>query len=701
MKKIFKEVFKLGRHRVILETGLMACQATGSMLVTMGNTSVLVAITVQKECNEEAEFLPLTVNYQEKSYSSGMIPGGFTRRENRPTENEILISRLIDRSIRPLFSEKFYQEVQVVATVLSYDPEVPPDIPALIGVSASLALSNLPFTGPVVGLRVGFINCEYVLNPSVEDQDASDLDLVVSGTEDSILMVEAQANSLPEDVILGAILYAHKEMQAVIKAIDNLAKYASSKLSWNFIPIAKDNTELEKKIYSNYYREIKSIYQEVKKQTRIERITSLYERAIQDILHKKELKEPISREMIKNIKSVFHKIEKGIVRKNILSGLPRIDGRHTRTIRPINARVGVLPKVHGSALFTRGGTQALVITTLGNDRDAQLVETLGGDKKSRYILHYNFPPYSVGETGRIGAPKRREIGHASLARRATQAVFPCENTYPYVVRVVSEIIESDGSSSMATVCGASLSMMHAGVPLALPVAGIAMGLIKDSDKYAILSDISGEEDHIGDMDFKVAGTSYGITALQMDIKIKGISRKILDSALKQAKEGRLHILSIMNEVISEHNTETSENAPKVEVLTVNPGKIRDVIGKGGMTIKGISESTGALINAYDNGEIKIFAKNYSSLNSAIEQILTLTENIEVGKTYSGKIVKVLDFGAFVNILPGKDGLLLFTEMEEIGINYSKMTEGKNVTVMVQNIDRAGKIKLSFIPHKDR
>ncbi|WP_192482985.1 MULTISPECIES: polyribonucleotide nucleotidyltransferase [Cysteiniphilum] len=686
--KIFKEVFQLGQHQVTLETGSMARQAAGSVLVTMGDTVVLVTTAARKEAKEGIDFFPLTVNYQEKAYAAGKIPGGFPRREGRPSENETLTARLIDRPLRPLFPEGFYNEVQVVATVLSYDPEVPPDIPALIGASASLVLSGVPFEGPVAGVRVGFIDGQYVLNPSFAKLDISELDLVVAGTKDAVLMVESEAKSLPEDVMLGAVLYGHKEMQVIIEAINHLAKYAA-KPRWEFMPQA-ENKALKEQIKSRFYSEIKAVYQETEKQKRVEAINQLRKTVVEAIIADETELEEVS---VEEIKTIFHDIEKEVVRKNILSGLPRIDGRDTRTVRPINVRTGVLPKAHGSALFTRGETQALVVTTLGNDRDAQLVETLGGDKKNRYMLHYNFPPYSVGETGMIGTPKRREIGHANLAKRATQAVFPNEDAYPYVIRVVSEITESNGSSSMATVCGSSLSMMDAGVPLAAPVAGIAMGLIKDGDKYAVLSDILGDEDHLGDMDFKVAGTRYGVTALQMDIKIKGITREIMHAALEQAREGRLHILGIMNEVISEYKTETSDNAPQVEVITIDPSKIRDVIGKGGATVKGITEKTGASIDTSDNGEVKIFAKSRNALNAAIEEVLALTASAEIGQTYSGKVVKVLDFGAFINILPGKDGLLPFAELESIGVNPNTMAEGKSMNVMVQNIDRMGKIKL--------
>ncbi len=686
--KIYKEVFQLGNTEYSIETGGIARQATGSVLVSAGDTVVLVTAVAKKEVKDGADFFPLTVNYQEKSYAAGKIPGGFPRREGRPGEAETLTARLIDRPLRPLFPEGFYNEVQVVATVLSFDPEVPPDIPALIGASASLVLSGVPFEGPIAGVRVGFIDGKYVLNPSLDAQKKSELDLVVAGTSDAVLMVESEAESLPEEVMLGAVLYGHKEMQVIIDAINHLAEYAA-KPRWDY-ESKKENKALKEQIKSKFFSKIKSAYEETEKQKRNACINTLRQEVIEAIVADENEAEEVS---VDEIKDVFHSIEKDLVRKNILAGSPRIDGRDTRTVRPISVRTGVIPKAHGSALFTRGETQALVVTTLGNDRDAQLIENLNGDLKNRYMLHYNFPPYSVGETGMMGTPKRREIGHANLAKRATQAVFPNETVYPYVVRVVSEITESNGSSSMATVCGSSLSMMDAGVPLAAPVAGIAMGLIKEGDKFAVLSDILGDEDHLGDMDFKVAGTQYGVTALQMDIKIKGITREIMQAALDQAKEGRLHILGIMNEVISEYKTETSAHAPQVEVISIDPSKIRDVIGKGGATVKGITEKTGASIDTSDNGDVKIFAKSKASLEAAIAEVEALTASAEVGQTYTGKVVKVLDFGAFVNILPGKDGLLPFSELESLGINPNTLAEGKSLKVMVQNVDRMGKIKL--------
>lgn len=689
--KIYRETFQLGKHQVILETGGIARQAAGSVKVQMGDTIVLVTTAAKKEVKDGIDFFPLTVNYIEKAYAAGKIPGGFTRREGRPGDHETLIARLIDRPLRPLFPEGFFNEVQVVATVLSYDPEVPADIPALIGASASLMISGVPFDGPVAGVRVGFMDGKYILNPSHATLQDSELELIVAGTEDAVLMVESEAKSLPEEVMLGAVLYGHQQMQVVIEAIKSLTKHAG-KPRWEFT-LKQENKVLKSLIQSKFFAEIKQAYQITDKQQRVEMLSVLSKKAVETIIADSTDLEEYSES---EIKTIFHDIEKEIVRENILLGQPRIDGRDTRTVRPIDVQIGVLPKAHGSALFTRGETQALVVTTLGSDRDAQLTETLDGLYKNRYMLHYNFPPYSVGETGMIGTPKRREIGHANLAKRATAAVFPHEEIYPYVVRVVSEITESNGSSSMATVCGSSLSMMDAGVPIAAPVAGIAMGLIKEGSRFAVLSDILGDEDHLGDMDFKVAGTQYGVTALQMDIKIKGITREIMQAALAQARDGRLHILGIMNEVISEYKKTMSDAAPQIHIMNVDPSKIRDIIGKGGATVKGIAERTGASIDTSDDGEVKVFAKNKTSLDAAIAEIEVIIAVPEVGNTYDGKVVKVLDFGAFVNILPGKDGLLSFSDLESQGVNPMTITEGKSVKVIVQAIERQGKVKLALV-----
>lgn len=686
--KIFKRTFEVGKQKIILETGAIARQALGSVMVTAGETIVLVTTTAKNDIKESVDFFPLTVNYQERAYAAGNIPGGFSRREGRPSETENLISRLIDRPLRPLFPKGFNHEVQIIATVLSFDPSVPPDILAMIGASASLMLSGLPFKGPLGAARVGFIGGKYILNPTFSELKNSELDLVIAGTKTAVLMVESEAKNLPEDVMLGAILYGHSQIQGIIESISDLAEHAA-KPSWKFIK-TPENGLLKKKITNQFYASIEDVYQEKDKQKRNEKLFIL----------RKKITENFSNEVAtvannsSEIERTLEQIGKELIRKNILEGKARIDGRNTKTVRPINIKIGSFPKAHGSAIFTRGETQAIVITTLGNDRNAQLVEELNGNIKNRYMLHYNFPPYSVGETGVISTPKRREIGHANLAKRATQAVFPNEEVYPYVVRVVSEITESNGSSSMATVCGASLSMMDAGIPIATPVAGIAMGLVKDKNRFAILSDILGDEDHLGDMDFKIAGTQYGITALQMDIKIEGITREIMSAALTQAKEGRLHILDLMNEVISRHKSKISDNAPQVEVIKIDPNKIRDVIGKGGITIKGITEKTGSSIDTADNGEVKIFAKSKKALEATLAEIKALTINAQIGKKYSGKVVKILDFGIFVNILPGKDGLLLFSELKNSKVPFDKLVEGSCVEVIVQNIDRFGKIKLT-------
>ncbi|MEY8765220.1 MULTISPECIES: polyribonucleotide nucleotidyltransferase [Francisella] len=690
--KIFREVFELGNKEIVLETGGMARQADGSVTVSCGNNVVLVTTVVKKSVSAGADFFPLSVHYLEKTYAAGKIPGGFLRREGRPSEEQILISRLIDRSIRPSFPDGFFNEIQIVATVLSYDGTFSPDMLALIGASASLAISGAPYDDIIAGVRVGYTNGKYILNPNKADLKESDLDLVVSGTDDAILMVESEANSLPESVMLGGILYAHKHLRTIISSINKLAKVASKpRIEYTIYEI---NKLLKSQIKSHFFGEIKNAYTIASKQERNVKLNEVRKNVLEHIFSSDVDGNEYTE---KEILEAFHDIEKDLVRSNILDGKPRIDGRCTETIRPINVKVGVLPGVHGSALFTRGETQALVVTTLGSDRDAQLVESLDGMEKSRYMLHYNFPPYSVGECGMVGmAPKRREVGHANLAKRATQAVFPNETAYPYVVRIVSEILESNGSSSMATVCGSSLSMMDAGVPIAEPVAGIAMGLIKDGAKYAVLSDILGDEDHLGDMDFKVAGTRYGVTALQMDIKIKGISREILEQALEQARTGRLHILGIMNEVIREHKESVSDVAPQIHVMNINPAKIKDVVGRGGSVVKGIVEKTGAQIDTSDSGEVKIFAKDKKSLDLAKSIVEEIVAEVEEGQIYKGKIVKLLDSGAFVNLLGSQDGYLPFSEIEQAGMKTNSLVEGQGLEVLVQNIDRGGRVKLSLV-----
>ena len=691
--KIYREVFELGNKKIAIETGGMARQADGSVTVSCGNNVVLVTTVVKKTVADGADFFPLSVHYLEKTYSAGKIPGGFLRREGRPSEEQILISRLIDRSIRPSFPDGFFNEIQIVATVLSYDGGFSPDILALIGASASLAISGAPYDDIIAGVRVGYANGKYTLNPTKADLKTSSLDLVVSGTDDAILMVESEAASLPESVMLAGVLYGHKHLKTIINSIKKIAKVAAKdRIEYSVYQI---NKILKSQIKSNFFGEIKNAYFIASKQDRSVKLNEIRKNVLEDILANDSDSNEYDE---KEILDAFHSIEKDIVRSNILDGKSRIDGRSTETIRPINVKTGVLPGVHGSALFTRGETQALVVTTLGSDRDAQLVESLDGLEKSRYMLHYNFPPYSVGECGMVGmAPKRREIGHANLAKRATQAVFPNEDAYPYVVRVVSEILESNGSSSMATVCGSSLSMMDAGVPIAEPVAGIAMGLIKDGSKYAVLSDILGDEDHLGDMDFKVAGTKYGVTALQMDIKIKGISREILEQALEQAKAGRLHILGIMNEVIKEHKQTVSDVAPQIHVMNVDPSKIKDVVGRGGSTIKKIVENTGAQIDTSDTGEIKVFAKDKKSLDLATAEIEAITAEIEEGQVYKGKVVKMLDSGMFVNLIGDKDGYLSFQDVEQTGMKLNSITEGQGLEVVVQHADnRTGRVKLSLV-----
>ncbi|AXA34024.1 polyribonucleotide nucleotidyltransferase [Francisella adeliensis] len=690
--KIYKEVFELGDKEITIETGGMARQADGSVTVSCGSNVVLVTTVVKKSVAPGQDFFPLSVHYLEKTYAAGKIPGGFLRREGRPSEEQILISRLIDRSIRPSFPDGFFNEIQIVATVISYDGSFSPDMLALIGASASLALTGAPYEDIIAGVRVGFVNGKYTLNPNKEDLKESALDLVVSGTDDAILMVESEAKSLPESVMLGGILYAHKHLKTIISSITKLAKVAA-KPAMEYT-VYEINKILKAQIKSNFFGEIKHAYSFASKQERNVKLSELRKKVLEYVYTNDTDNHDYSE---KEIVDAFHDIEKDLVRSNILEGSPRIDGRATDVIRPINVKTGVLPGVHGSALFTRGETQALVVTTLGSDRDAQMVESLDGMERSRYMLHYNFPPYSVGECGMVGmAPKRREIGHANLAKRATQAVFPNQDAYPYVVRIVSEILESNGSSSMATVCGSSLSMMDAGVPIAEPVAGIAMGLIKDGSKYAVLSDILGDEDHLGDMDFKVAGTRYGVTALQMDIKIKGISRDILEQALEQARSGRLHILGIMNEVIKEHKETVSNVAPQIHVMNIKPAKIKDVVGRGGSTVKGIAEKTGAQIDTSDTGEVKIFARDKASLDMAVMMVEEVVAEAEEGQVYKGKIVKILDSGAFVNLFGKQDGYLPFADVEQAGIKTNSLSEGQPLEVVVQAVDRMGRVKVGIV-----
>jgi polyribonucleotide nucleotidyltransferase len=682
--------FKYGAHDVTIETGVMARQADGAVLVNMSDTVVLVTAVGQKKDGEERDFFPLTVNYQEKTYAAGRIPGGFFKREGRPTEKETLISRLIDRPIRPLFPAGFQREVQVIATVLSMNTEVDSDIPAMLGASAALALSGLPFLGPIGGARVGYRNGRYILNPTAAELGESELDLVVAGTENAVLMVESAARLLPEDTMLGAVMFGHKEMQVAIQAIKSLAKEAGKpSIEWK-APAADE--ALASAVEQALAGQLTDAYGIAEKQVRYTRIAELKQSCIA------ALAEPESSTWTQaQVEGQFQKLEKRIVRGRILEGLPRIDGRDTRTVRPIDVQVGILPRTHGSALFTRGETQALVVTTLGTGRDAQIIDALEGERRDPFMLHYNFPPFSVGEVGFIGSPKRREIGHGRLARRGVEGVMPEMTTFPYVIRVVSEITESNGSSSMASVCGTSLSLMDAGVPVKAPVAGVAMGLIKEGDRFVVLTDILGDEDHLGDMDFKVAGTQEGVTALQMDIKIDGITREIMAAALAQARDGRRHILGEMNKVLAAPREKMSEWAPTIVTIKIDPEKIRDVIGKGGAVIRAITEETGATVDIENDGTIKIASVTAAASRAARERIELITADVEVGRIYEGKVARLMDFGAFVTILPGRDGLVHISQIsnERVEKVSDKLHEGDVVKVKVLEVDRQGRIRLSM------
>ena len=685
-----KKVFQYGDHTVTLETGEIARQASGAVICSMGDTSVLVTCVAVKSEVEGRDFFPLTVNYQERTYAAGKIPGGFFKREGRPTEKETLTSRLIDRPLRPLFPKGFTNEVQVIATVMSLDAEIDPDIPALIGASASVALSGVPFNGPIGAARVGYIDGEYVLNPRVSDLDKSELDLVVAGTDNAVLMVESEAKELSEQVMLDSVVYGHEQMQVVINAIRELVAEADVE-RWEWQAPEKDEA-LEAAVAEAAEAQIIEAYQISDKQDRYARLADIRNSVVEALAAGEEPQWSAA-----DVADATSALEKRVVRSRILDAQPRIDGRDTKTVRNINVRVGVLPRTHGSALFTRGETQALVVTTLGTGRDAQLIDAIEGERKENFMLHYNFPPYSVGEAGFVGSPKRREIGHGRLAKRGVQAVMPDMEDYPYVVRVVSEITESNGSSSMASVCGASLSMMDAGIPLKAPVAGIAMGLIKEGDRYAVLSDILGDEDHLGDMDFKVAGTTDGVTALQMDIKIDGITREIMETALAQAKEGRLFILGEMAKVIDKPREELSEFAPRFTTFKINPDRIRDVIGKGGATIRALTEETGTTIDLDDDGTVKIASVDKAAGEEAKRRILELTADAEVGKVYEGRVSKIMDFGAFVTILPGKDGLVHISQIsnERVENVSDKLSEGDVIRVKVLEIDKQGRIRLSM------
>lgn len=684
------KTFQYGNHTVTLETGVVARQATGAVMVDMDGTVVLVTVVgVQSDKDEGRDFFPLTVNYQERMYAAGRIPGGFFKREGRPSESETLISRLIDRPLRPLFPEGFMSEVQIIATVMSINPEINPDIPAMIGASAALAISGIPFEGPIAAARVGYCNGEFILNPSSSELRYSDLDLVVAGTTTSVLMVESEANQLPESVMLEAVMFGHAKMQIVIKAIEALAKEAG-KPRWDW-QASLPSSALIERVTALAGGRIEQAYLVPNKMERQTLLKTIRKEVTAQLLSEN------AEQSEADIAKVIENLESNIVRQRVLRGEPRIDLRDTETIRPITVQTSVLPRTHGSAFFTRGETQAVVVATLGTGRDAQVIDSATGEKKESFMLHYNFPPYCVGEVGQIGSPKRREVGHGRLARRALQAVLPEPGKFPYVIRAVSEITESNGSSSMASVCGSSLALMDAGVPLKAPVAGIAMGLIKEGDKFAVLSDILGDEDHLGDMDFKVAGTEEGVTALQMDIKINGITREIMEVALKQARAGRMHILGIMNQALNSPRTVMSEFAPRMYSLKVNPDKIRDVIGKGGATIRSLTEETGTSIEVNDDGTINIVANDQTSGELVKGRIEALTADVEVNKIYSGKISRIVDFGAFVTILPGKDGLVHISQISQqrVADVNDILTVGQIVNVKVLEIDRQGRIRLSM------
>ena len=684
-----KKTFQYGQHTVTLETGEIARQASGAVLVNMADTVVLVTVVAERETEQTRDFLPLRVDYQERTYAAGRIPGGFFRREGRPSESETLTARLIDRPLRPLFAEGFTNEVQIIATVMSLNNEVDPEIPALIGASAAVALSGVPFNGPIGAARVGYHDGQYLLNPTRSELKTSQLDLVVAGTERAVLMVESEAEELSEAVMLGAVLFGHAQMQAAIRAINELVVEAGVK-PWDWQAPPAD-TALETALRAAAEAALTAAYQVPEKLVRQQQVRAIREQAIA------QLSAGENGWSAAAIENAFATLESSIVRGRILAGEPRIDGRDTRTVRPITVRVGVLPRTHGSALFTRGETQALVVTTLGTERDAQVIDAIGGEYRQSFLLHYNFPPYSVGEIGQVGSPKRREIGHGRLAKRGVQAIMPKPEKFPYTVRVVSEITESNGSSSMASVCGASLALMDAGVPIKAPVAGIAMGLIKEADRFAVLTDIIGDEDHLGDMDFKVAGTTAGVTALQMDIKIDGITGEIMEQALAQAREGRLHILSRMSSAIDKPSQELSEYAPRYTTLRINPEKIRDVIGKGGVTIRSITEETGATIDISDDGVIKIAAVNKTAGDEARRRIEQITADVDVGQIYEGKVVRIMDFGAFVAILPGRDGMVHISQIceERVQNVTDKLTVGDVVKVRVMEIDKQGRIRLTM------
>ncbi len=687
---VIRKSFNYGAHTVTLETGRIARQADAAVLVTMADTCVLVTVVGRKQESTNFDFLPLTVNYMEKTYAAGRIPGGFFKREGRPTEKETLVSRLIDRPIRPLFPKSFRHDVQVVATLVSMNPEVDGDVPALLGASAALCLSGLPWSGPIGAARVGYADGSYILNPTASQLQNSRLDLVVAGTEQGVLMVESEARELPEDVMLGAVMFGHEAMQEAIRAIHELRAQAG-RPSWNW-KAPEIDPSLRARVTEQARDALEDAFRIVEKQARQKRLEEIRAGVLTSVSEGAEPAPPAG-----HVADLLKALEREVVRGRVLAGEPRIDGRGTRDVRPIDIQCGFLPRAHGSALFTRGETQAMVVTTLGTTRDAQIVDALEGERREPFMLHYNFPPYAVGETGMLGSPKRREIGHGRLARRALQAVMPDMREYPYVIRVVSEITESNGSSSMATVCGTSLALMDAGVTISAPVAGIAMGLIKDASRFAVLTDILGDEDHLGDMDFKVAGTQEGVTALQMDLKIDSIGRSIMQAALLQAREARYHILERMNAVLSAPRPQMSDWAPRFITMKINPEKIRDVIGRGGSVVRSITEETGATIDIEDDGTIKIASNNHSSAEAARERISMITADVEVGKIYEGRVVKIMDFGAFVTLLPGRDGLVHISQIceERVEKVTDKLKEGDIVRVRVLEIDKQNRVRLSM------
>lgn len=683
------KTFQYGQHTVTLETGVIARQATAAVMASMDDTCVLVSVVGKKDTKPGQDFFPLTVNYQEKTYAAGKIPGGFFKREGRPSEYETLTSRLIDRPIRPLFPNGFMNEVQIIVTVVSANPEIPTDIISLIGTSAALAISGMPFNGPIGAARVGYKDEQYLLNTRTSELEDSQLDLVVAGTKNAVLMVESEADILSEEVMLGAVMYGHEQLQTVIGAVAEFAAEVNTP-SWNWVAV-EENTALKDKVKELAEAGMTEAYQISDKMERKDAINALTSKTVEEIVAADE------EQNAKEVSEMMHELESDVVRSRILAGQPRIDGRDPAMIRALNVATGLLPRTHGSALFTRGETQAIVAATLGTERDAQMIDGLNGKEDSRFMLHYNFPPYCVGETGFVGSPKRREIGHGRLAKRGIQAVMPTEKEFPYVVRVVSEITESNGSSSMASVCGTSLALMDAGVPIKASVAGIAMGLVKSDDNFVVLSDILGDEDHLGDMDFKVAGTTGGITALQMDIKIEGITQEIMQVALKQAKEARLHILGVMDQAISGHREEMSEFAPRIYKMQVDKDKIRDVIGKGGAMIRAITEESDCNIEIEDDGTIKIFATELAKAQIAISKIEQVTAEVESGKTYSGKVTRIVDFGAFVEILPGKEGLVHISQIAHERVNKVSdfLEEGQVLDVKVVEIDRQNRVRLSI------